>query len=161
MDFLHKVFPNARFVYIIRDGRDAAYSYFKRDHEAFKSRYGIRTYLKRWNLFNTAAYRSCQRIGEKFCHTIRYEELVVDPEPHLRKLIKFLDLPWIDELLHHDELISKKKLSISKDPIYKKFPRGKISNSSVGKWRGNIAEFEDRSYLDEHAPMLKTLEYID
>lgn len=160
--FFHKIFPNARFVYIIRDGRDAAYSYYLREKEAFTFLFrDIKIYLRRWNEFNAAAYQDCERIGEQFCFTIRYEQLVSDPEPVLRQLVHFLQLAWVDQMLHHDSFIGQNKLSISKDPIYKKFPRGKISNKSVGRWRGKIFKFKNRFYLEKHAPMLKTFNYID
>ena len=118
-------------------------------------------YLKSWNELNKFAHRECALVGERFCFRLRYEKLVSDPEPVLRELMRFLDLPWVDELMHHDSLLNDNKLSISLDPLYKKFPRGQISNSSIGKWRGKVDELEVREFLDLHAPMLRIFNYID
>ena len=34
---------------------------------------------------------------------IRYEDLVADPEPVLRQVADFVDLPWSDEMLNYPE----------------------------------------------------------
>lgn len=99
-------------------------------------------------------------MGSSYCFPVRYERLVTSPEPLLRELMKFLNLTWTDDLLHHDELLQENKLSISKDPIFKNFPKEKISNESIGKWRGNVAEFKDPEFLNQF-PMLKILNYND
>ena len=32
---------------------------------------------------------------------LRFEDLVVDPEPVLRRIARFVDLPWDDAMLHY------------------------------------------------------------
>ena len=116
--------------------------------------------LQTWNRLNDRAYHQCKLLGDKYCHTIYYEQLVNNPEPPLRKLMGFLRLNWIDQILHHDNFLNENKISISTDPLYKNFPRSKISNSSIGKWKGKVHVLEDAKFLNKYGPMLKTLNYI-
>lgn len=52
-------------------------------------------------------------------HTIQlqvyYEQLVLHPEEWMRKILKFLDVPWNESVLHHEEFINKPNgVSLSK-----------------------------------------------
>lgn len=158
MRFLHEIFPNAKFVYMIRDGRDSAYSYFTRELDAYNTSQDLSWHLDRWNRVNEIANEACESMGERQCYRLKYEQLVDEPEPFLRELVEFLDLPWTDNLLHHDKFLAQNKLNISSDPIYKNFPRSKITNKSVGKWKGNVPEFENETFLEQY-PMLSKLNY--
>lgn len=161
-NFLHANFPNAKFIYIIRDGRDVAHSIFLRTKDGPNKvvRDNVR-FLKYWNMFNQEAYAACQSMGNKYCYKVRYEELVSITQPIMSHLLNFLGLNWVDDMLHHDEYIKNSKLSISKGPMFRNFPRGKINTSSIGRWKGNVPEFENRTFLEAVAPMLKVLKYLD
>lgn len=46
---------------------------------------------------------------------VYYEQLVLHPEEWMRKILKFLDIPWNDSVLHHEEFINKPNgVSLSK-----------------------------------------------
>ena len=97
---LFQLFPNAKFIFMIRDGRAAAYSKItalkqEAKFETFKK------YLHQWKGFNEIALIQCNKIGSNNCLKIRYEDLVLHTEEILRKVIKFLDLEWNTELLRH------------------------------------------------------------
>lgn len=38
---------------------------------------------------------------------VYYEQLVLHPETMLRKILSFLDIPWHDSVLHHEQHINK------------------------------------------------------
>lgn len=154
---MHSIFPNAKFIYIFRDGRDAAYSVFVRSNS--KANRSYESFLKNWNRFNTKANEDCERIGREFCYRIRYEKLVTNPRPELARLMKYLDLDLVEEMFHHDMFIKENKLRISKSNFYKNFPTGKITSETIGKWKGKVREFENSTILDQLAPMLKNLNY--
>ena len=42
-----------------------------------------------------------------------YEELVLHPKEVLQSLLKWLDVPWNDTVLHHEQYIGK-EISLSK-----------------------------------------------
>lgn len=46
---------------------------------------------------------------------VYYEQLVLHPEEWMRKILKFVDVPWDQSVLHHDEFINKPNgVSLSK-----------------------------------------------
>jgi hypothetical protein len=94
---LARLFPEARFVHIIRDGRDVALSYQS-------VTWGPTTAEEaaiRWRGSVRRGRRNGRRLGPGRYREVRYEELVAEPERALRSLCEFLDLEWDDAMLHH------------------------------------------------------------
>lgn len=156
MAYLHQIFPNAQFVYVIRDGRDVAYSLMRRNKQdiTFDRFMEILTY---WNTKNTLGLRYCNSMGPKYCHMVKYEDLVTQPEPAIRSITSFLDLTWTDELLHHDRYL-KTNISLSNQPIFSDMQKSQINNHSIGKWRNNIPGYNQK-LIDDNIFMLKQLNY--
>jgi hypothetical protein len=88
----------ARFVHLIRDGRDVALS---RAGRAMRHAAPMPKVARRWK----RRIREARRQGERLVHylEIRYEDLILDTEPTLRKVADFLELPWDDAMLHYHE----------------------------------------------------------
>jgi hypothetical protein len=96
---LARLFPEARFVHVIRDGRDVARSYQSVE-------WGPSTAEEaalRWRRSVAHGRRSGARLGAGRYREIRYEQLVTEPEPVLRELCRFFELDWDDRVLHHHE----------------------------------------------------------
>lgn len=94
---LSKVWPRARFVHIVRDGRDVAASHV-REHSAWGYRDAAAA-AAGWSAV-VAATRPL-RAWDHF-HEMRYEDLVGEPRAVLGEMMDFLGLPWDDALLSHD-----------------------------------------------------------
>lgn len=95
VDVLRAWYPDARFVYLLRDPRDA-YASFKhsRDHAAVG--WTDRTLLGRclyWNYYRHAA-AAAKRGFPARVHEVRFATLVGDPERALRDLCAFLGLGY-------------------------------------------------------------------
>jgi len=121
MAYLHQLFPRAKFIYLIRDGRAAAYSHILKVQESMTPKmYGM--YLKAWYEFNRDNMRECKKIGPDFCLIVKYEDLVLHPEKTLKNVMKFLNEEWNNELLrHHDHIdnITLSKFEWSTDQVIK------------------------------------------
>jgi protein-tyrosine sulfotransferase len=49
------------------------------------------------------------------CLAVHYEQLVLHPEAQMRRILKFLDIPWDENVLHHEQTIGKEGgISLSK-----------------------------------------------
>ncbi|MEQ2251738.1 Protein-tyrosine sulfotransferase 1 [Ilyodon furcidens] len=71
--------------------------------------------LTKWNRAIETMYTQCLEAADK-CLPVHYEQLVLHPEKWMRTLLKFLEVPWNDAVLHHEELIGKAGgVSLSKD----------------------------------------------
>jgi hypothetical protein len=92
--FLARVFPEARFIHLIRDGRDVALSYLDTD-------FGVDSVGEAaiyWRRFVQKGRRDGRRLGPRY-REIRYEDLLADPETILRSLCAFVEIPYEPAML--------------------------------------------------------------
>jgi hypothetical protein len=96
----------ARFIHMIRDGRDAALSRFKR---VLKEPPPMDVVAERWVRKIEGARSDAEHLGHYI--EVQYERLVREPETELRRVAEFLDLPWEDGMLtyyeHAEERLSE------------------------------------------------------
>ena len=101
---LHELFPNARFVHLLRDGRDAALSLVRQPWgpSDFVSA------LSQWNEVVAWSRKMGRCLPATSYMEIRYEDLVRQPEPALRRITDFLELPFEPSMLDaHSDAASK------------------------------------------------------
>jgi Sulfotransferase family len=97
-DFARR-WPAAQFVHVIRDGRDVAASNLTGGQEwAYKT---IEEAAAGWL---GVVERPHTVAPEGRYLEVRYEDLVGDPAPTLRRVVEFLGVRWDDALLRHAEL---------------------------------------------------------
>ena len=98
MPLLNRYFPEAKFIHIIRDGRDAAVSgwFFnvKRNPAAAKSEFGdlagfVRYFAGSWAEKVQSAREFAETLGDRYLE-LRYEQLVGDPEAEVVRMLDFL-----------------------------------------------------------------------
>jgi len=101
LPFLSRMFPDARFVNIVRDGRDVALSTLEwMTPERFLGRLAlwneepVAMCALRWRRQVSAGEQGRSELGDDRCFLVRYEELAATPEPVLRSVAAFLDLPF-------------------------------------------------------------------
>ena len=57
----------------------------------------------------------CDDLGPDYCMRVYYEQLVLHPRKWLEKILKFLELPWTEDVMHHEKQINKPHgISLSK-----------------------------------------------
>ncbi|MGH7550631.1 MAG: sulfotransferase family protein [Gemmatimonadota bacterium] len=87
---LIEIFPDARFLHLIRDGRDVALSFFKAPFGPINI-YGAAEY---WARFVSAGRRAAINLPSGSYMETTYEALVTEPEPALRRICEFIDEPF-------------------------------------------------------------------
>jgi hypothetical protein len=116
---LAELFPAARFVHVIRDGRDCAVSF----HRRWKRQPELTVF--RWKKVVSMGRAHGQRLGTARYLEVRYEDLTAAPEQSLRRICQFLGLEFNPAVLH------------SAQPYLKaggQGRRGGLQRNS-GKWR--------------------------
>jgi len=92
MDVLAETFPAAKFIHVIRDGRDCAASIHRR--------WGFTPPLAMWRWKNSVrrARELARPLGDCYME-VRYEELTDNPESQMRRVCRFLDEPFVRTML--------------------------------------------------------------
>lgn len=83
LDALACLFPRARFVHVVRDGRDCAASFYRRWKRAPELT------MHRWKHVVRLARRQGSLLGPERYLELRYEELTSDPDFWLRRMCEF------------------------------------------------------------------------
>lgn len=112
--YVVELFPNAKFVFMVRDGRATVHSIISR--KVTITGFDLTSYrqcLKKWNTAVEAMNNQCKELGPDRCLRVPYEQLVLHPRSWMEKVLKFLDLPWNETVLHHEDFINN-GISLSK-----------------------------------------------
>ena len=97
LGLLSGLFPEARFVHVVRDGRDVALSSL--DVEFGPD--GLGRLALHWRHAITAGRRAGAALGSDRYRELRYEQLVDDPDTTLRALCPFIGLEFEPEMLRY------------------------------------------------------------
>jgi hypothetical protein len=94
---LERLFPDARFVHLVRDGRDAAVSFLAMPRgivtETWMNPRSSADFACQWRTEVVAARRLGSRVGSRYLE-VRYEDLVADVESGLRRICGFAGLDY-------------------------------------------------------------------
>src|SRR5262249_7683944 len=104
LPLLERLFPDAIWVHLVRDGRDAALSFLELP-EGFSGKTWalprtVTQLAARWRTEILAARRLGGHAGSRYLE-LRYEDLVDDPEHWLQRVCEHVSLPWEPEMLDH------------------------------------------------------------
>ncbi len=104
---IKRVLPEARFIHVIRDGRDVALSNNKRVIErGHREAVPAARSARRWKRRIEKARADGPHLGEYI--EIRYEDLVSDTEPALRTVCDFIDLDFDEVMLRYHETAAER-----------------------------------------------------
>ena len=71
--------------------------------------------LTKWNSAISAMKDQCDELGDDYCLKVYYEQLILHPRTWLTKILKFLNLEWTEDVMHHEKQINKPHgISLSK-----------------------------------------------
>jgi Sulfotransferase family len=150
-----RLFPQARFIFAIRDPRDVVLSCFTR---AFGLNEAMRNFL---TLDGTARYYAAvmrigidakQKLGNAL-HVIRYESLVDDIENEARSLCGFLGLEWEAGMLRFQETARKHRINT---PSYHQVVQP-IYHTAQQRWRNYAQHMQ--AVLPQLQPFVEYFEY--
>lgn len=108
IDYLHHLFPNAKFILMIRDGRATAHSIIER--KVTITGFDITSYrdvLTKWNKSIEMMYNQCIK-RPSVCLPVHYEQLVLHPEKNIRAITDFMGIEFSDNMMHHDQHLTNR-----------------------------------------------------
>ena len=108
--------PEARFIHIIRDGRDVALSILampERDRP-MRNPDSAEMVAARWRKRIGRARRQAEDLPGRYIE-LRYEDLVADPEPALRRVCELAELEFLPEMLDYHRSARDRLEEINRD----------------------------------------------
>jgi len=130
---LYKLFPSAKFIHIVRDGRDVFDSWRKLD----PSKNNVVVVSLEWQYKLYKIENFLKILPENSKYTIRYEDLLIEPEETVMKICNFIEMEFESRMLnfymqskyyignHHSSLIFQP-----------------INPGNLFKWKKNLTETE-------------------
>lgn len=135
IDKILKVYPNAKFIHIVREPKDVVCSYINA-----KLYNDIDEATNFWNLAVKKALFLKNKVSSNQFIQVRYEDLVVSPEIQLNNVCDFLDLEYTRAMLDFwKETKSLGDVNYGKHHANIKKP---LSSDSIGKWKKKLSEKE-------------------
>jgi len=143
VDVLWKVFPDARIVHLVRDGRDVAVSQRKIEWAGNS----IPRLAHDWRWKVTVCHKVGSVRSDQFME-LRYEDLVRDPAENLRLICEFLDEDFAPEMLDYhktaESSVPSKSLKWHRNSV--KAP----DVSKLGVWKQQLSQ-SDRIIYEQIA----------
>ena len=117
LPFLITAFPDAKFVFQVRDPRDFLVSALKRRKGPLGNKFGsVREAVNVWREDNLAGLNALALLGPEKVHLVRYEDLIRDPDTILRGICQFADLPFAQEMLEFHTSDHASKVAVEGGP---------------------------------------------
>lgn len=153
---LHRLFPDARFLFAERHPCDVVLSCFitsSRMNAKIASFYDFEGTAQLYDRV-LAYWLRCREVLPIAVHTVRYETLIADPESELRRIADFAGLEWNSQLLANESnasarvYIGSPSYAQVAEPIYKR---------ADGRWRRYRAQMA--AVMPILAPWIERLGY--
>ena len=108
MKKIQRTLPEARFVHVIRDGRDAGLSQKARVVKRGREPVPPREMARRWRKRLLKAREDAAEIAPSDYLEVRYEDLISDTESVLRRVCELIDLEYDPAMLDYHERASER-----------------------------------------------------
>ena len=156
LDLLERLFPDARFVHLIRDGRDAALSFLSVQAGLMTEGWGhprdAAGFACQWATEVASARELGARVGGQRYRELRYEALVADPEGELRTVCSFAGLEYDPAMLDYvgqtDSARKAHQQRLNEPP-----------RQNVRKWRTEMSESDRHAFEEVAGALLAELGY--
>jgi hypothetical protein len=168
MKLIQRALPEARFVHVIRDGRDVALSVLDRTVRDLTAG----DVATRWRKKITKAREDAPKL--RHYTEIRYEDLILDTEPVLRRVCEFAELPWDDAMLAYHERSGErlqemaralpgdgraKELSVERRMATHAMTTKPPSADRVARWRTQMTAEQRAEFEEVAGDLLAELQY--
>jgi len=129
---IDRVFPGARYIHMLRDGRDAVSSAVK--VKMFGG--SVEAACEQWLM----RVRNARELGDKIGSTrymeLRYEDLVFDPESAVQWICTFLGVDFEKQMMDHSETFKKMGDTTALD--HHASVGLPVNTGSIGKWKERL-----------------------
>lgn len=152
---LHEVFPDAKFIHLVRDPRDNVASFKK----TFPKNSNINTLTRGWVICNEEIEKQKASVD---LLRIRYEDLVSMPEDSLHKVCSFLGIEFESGMIKYSDKLKGTSNKILNEVMSEVHPNllKPVSTDQVNKWKEILTDKEVDIIENLAGTMPLTLGYV-
>ena len=155
LPLLERLFPEARYVHLIRDGRDAAVSFLGMPDGVVTKTWAHPTsaagFACQWRTEVEAAQALGERVGSRYLE-VRYEALVESPEPQLGQISEFAGLSYEPAMLGYAG-----QVDLTGKPHQQSL--GRPPTPGLRNWREDLAAGDVQDFEAVAGGLLKSFGY--
>lgn len=147
LGLIEMLFPSARVIHCVRHPLDLLVRCYFKNFAGRSLSFAFSTgHIARYFMSYRDLMSHWQDVSGLGLHELRYESLVAEPEREIRRLLRFLDLPWDDACLRfHEPGVAR---SAGPTPV-----RRPLGAGEIGAWKHYAA------YLQDMISLLPVAEY--
>lgn len=161
MKELGEIFPQARFIHMVRDGRDVANSLVKMDWLDMMGRpvwyvSNIENAIRYWNQVVNEGLKAedIPQLKDRI-KIIFYEDLIMEPKKTLGDILDFIGENWVDEVLDYTN--AKRSNEPTESSTHQISQN--IYTTSIGKWETEMTEEDKEKVKKIGSELLMRLGY--
>lgn len=131
---LQTLFPEAKFIHVLRDGRDTALS-------AWRAKFGPKSWVDAvydWRDAIRDVHKGQRAIPAESFLEVRYEDLILHPESILRKICSFLGEEYDPKMLHFSDA-AQKEVPAWESSWHSKLQKP-LDATNTGKWKTELSQ---------------------
>lgn len=147
---LSEIFPTAKFIHIIRDGRDVYLSM----RDRLSGRKNVAVAAMEWKYKMHKARQSLSQLPSDRWLEVKYEDTLKAPEPGIKNICNFLGIDYEETMLDFWKSSHEFVDNYHSDLIFKP-----ISLSPVEKWKKEMTDGDNRIFEYIAGDMLKNCRY--
>ncbi len=167
MVLIQKLIPEARFIHIVRDGRDVALSV----KDLWWGPNSVEEAAEYWN---SGIQKARSQSADLLCYMeVRYEDLVLDTERELRKICDFSEIAWHPAMLAYYQTAENRLLELTtitdhnahriataeeRRHIHINVSRPPDA-SRIGNWKSEMSDTQKRHFAAIAGSMLREFGY--
>ncbi|GIF14031.1 sulfotransferase family protein [Actinoplanes teichomyceticus] len=134
---IRRLFPDAQIITIMRDGRDCVASL----KETPWPPYDLATMIDYWARSADLATHAARRYPADVYHQVRYEDLVAEPERHLRVICRFLGEDYDPAMTRPSE---QARVAVPDYKTWHELTRSQVTTARVRSWHTRLGATELR-----------------
>jgi hypothetical protein len=156
LSLLDRLFPDAQYVHLVRDGRDAALSFLEMPEGTFTRTWAHPTtpagFACLWRKEVEAARSLGREVGSERYLEVRYEELVARTEQVVREICAFASIPYQPAMLDYTGAVD-----VSAKPHQQRLLTP--PTRGVRSWRDDMTSSAVKGFEDVAGNLLRELGY--
>jgi hypothetical protein len=145
------LYPAAKFIYLVRDGRDVVNSLMKMPWRPD----GLINNSRFWKSYIQLGQKLEASMPESSFFTVRYEDLLNNPEGTLKIIFEYLGIEYSPQILSRTEGTGSENIFSDWETSWKHKSLDEIDSTRVGAWLKELT-VEDQLVLNWHQHKLLT-----